>query len=142
MAQRHQALLESDPHATVLDAWLHASRANYVPSYQDEHAKWRWQDKWRSKGQGWVVPIPVGYGALTETQAAGSVQGARDTTTPLRFVEVLWSLGQWVSPHRLTDLEDLLWYAKHEAELGTMRCCNYCNTEPESDEDADDAYVY
>lgn len=142
LAERGAALKERHPEATVLDAWLHASRANYSPSYQDEQGRWHWQDQSHTKGQGWIVPIPVGYGALTEAHPAGTVRGARDTKTPVQFVEMLWSLGQWVSPHRLHRLEDLLWYSDCDVELGIMRCHNDRSAESAIDEDADDTPIY
>lgn len=34
-------------------------------------------------------------------------------------------MGQWISPHRLKSLDDLLWYARTEGETQTTyRCCN------------------
>jgi CRISPR-associated protein Csy2 len=71
------------------------------------------------------VPIPVGYAALSELHPGGSVASARDEHTPFRFVETLWSMGQWVSPHRLKKLDDLLWYAATEGETPDVyHCCN------------------
>jgi CRISPR-associated protein Csy2 len=55
------------------------------------------------------------------------VASARDAHTPFRFVETLWSMGQWVSPHRLKKLDDLLWYASTEGNAeapDVYRCCN------------------
>lgn len=126
---RLQHLQATQPEATLLDAWLHASRFNYEP-VKDAHGdfppdgKVQWQDPWRKKGDGWVVPIPVGYAALTASHAAGTVANARDMTTPLRFVESIYSMGEWISPHRLEKLEHLLWWAESDAEKGVYRCRN------------------
>ena len=126
---RLQHLQATKPEATLLDAWLHASRFNYEP-VKDAHGdfppdgKVQWQDPFRPKGSGWVVPIPVGYAALSATHAAGTVANARDMTTPLRFVESIYSMGEWISPHRLETLEQLLWWAESDAEKGVYRCRN------------------
>ncbi len=123
LEERFQKLLEENPTVTRLDAWLSLARIN-----------WRWQSeenspekgKWQHDRQqlGWVVPIPLGYGALTELQAAGTVANTRDNTTDFRFVESLYGIGQWISPHRLQSPQDFLWYADSEKETGLYRCRN------------------
>jgi CRISPR-associated protein Csy2 len=118
LAKRHQELLAQNAEATRLDAWLSLSRINWR---YDEPAK---QWKHDRENLGWIVPIPVGYGALTDTQAAGQVANARDATTPFRFVESLYSIGQWLSPHRLQTPQELLWYADSQPEQGLYRCRN------------------
>ena len=68
--------------------------------------------------------MPVGYGALGPVHAAGSVPNARDATTPFRFVESLYSIGEWIGPHRLQKPQDLLWYADSQPDEGLYRCRN------------------
>ena len=74
---------------------------------------------------GWLVPMPVGYGALSELYEPGSVSNVRDITVPFRFVESLYSVGQWLSPHRLTSIEQLLWHTESDVEHGLYSCRNY-----------------
>lgn len=113
------------PAATVLDAWLSRSRWNwsYQPSDSQHPGKGRWQHD-RGKGSGWIVPIPVGYAALSPLQPPGSVAHTRDGCVPFCCVESLYSLGEWISPHRLHAAEQLLWYAGGEPEQGRYRCLN------------------
>ncbi|MFT3760538.1 type I-F CRISPR-associated protein Csy2 [Thauera sp.] len=118
LEQRHQDLQAQQPDTTRLDTWLSLSRIN-----------WRWQEnngQWQHdrKGLGWIVPIPLGYGALGELQPAGSVANARDRDTPFRFVESLYGIGQWISPHRLHNTRQLLWYADSQPDDGLYRCRN------------------
>lgn len=116
-------LRESDSNATALQALLDLSRFNYRSYRTDENAvAWRHD---RPLDAGWVVPIPVGYTALSELYAGGSVAHARDADTPVRFVEGVCSLGQWISPHRLSSVEDLLWQSSYDADTGTYRCRNH-----------------
>lgn len=136
----HNTSNTSQPNATLLDAWLDASRFNYQ-SQTDAEGKLYWGDPQRKKGSGWIVPISVGYAALTPQHPAGSVLNARDTSVPLRFVEPVHSLGEWVSPHRLHSLSALLWYAHTDSALGLYRCCNYYQ-QPENLEGDDEAYEY
>jgi CRISPR-associated protein Csy2 len=53
------------------------------------------------------------------------VANARDASTPFRFVESVYSVGQWVSPHRLQEATQLLWFTDHQAEAGLYRCRNH-----------------
>lgn len=137
LAQRHDSLLAEDAQATRLDAWLSLSRINYTWRNEAEEIdateaggeiKGKWQHD--RDGLGWLVPIPVGYGALTDVQAAGSVANARDNTTPFCFVESLLGIGQWLSPHRLQNPEQLLWYADSQPEQGLYRCRNDYHATP------------
>ena len=130
LAQLLGDLQADKPAADVLDAWLDLSRWNQ----RCIDGKWV-----ADKRQGWTVPIPVGYVGLSELHASGTVAGARDSGTPFRFVETLWSIGQWVSPHRLQGLDDLLWYAQQEGagddgDKPIYRCRNdYKPSPPRSD---------
>ena len=125
LQQKLAEIQRATPEANALDAWLDLSRLNYrAISGSDavEGSPSEWQSDVRP---GWTVPIPVGYAALSELHPAGSVVNARDDNTPFRFVETLWSIGQWVSPHRLKKLDDLLWYASTEGDTQAVySCCN------------------
>ena len=70
------------------------------------------------------MPLPIGYAGISPLYAAGEVENARDSTTPFRFVESLHSLGQWISPHRLDGLNQLLWTQESDADKGIYRCIN------------------
>ncbi|MFA9441615.1 type I-F CRISPR-associated protein Csy2 [Uliginosibacterium sp. sgz301328] len=122
---RHQAMLAQNPGSTRLDAWLSLSRINWhytAPVEGDDKDKGGWTHD--RKGLGWVVPIPVGYGVLSGPHSAGSVANARDASVPFCFVESLYSVGQWLSPHRLQSPEQLLWYANSQPQDGLYRCRN------------------
>ena len=133
LESRLQELQAADPAASPLDAWLDLSRltwraelpqsdelANPVdPTAPSGKIEWK-----HNRDQGWIVPIPVGYGALSPLHPAGSVARARDATTPFRFVESIYSIGQWLGPHRLDDVSQMLWYADYDEENGLYRCAN------------------
>lgn len=115
-------LQAENPAATRLDAWLSLSRINwrYQPDEKDGKGEWI-NDR---KGQGWIVPIPIGYGALSDVHGPGSVANARDASTPFRFVESLYSHGEWISPHRLQSPQQMLWYADSRPDGGLYRSRN------------------
>ena len=114
----------TQPDSNALDALLDLSRLNIEPvvSQADEAGlpvKWEIRRK-----PGWLVPLPIGYAGISTLYAPGEVENARDAATPFRFVESLYSLGEWVSPHRLNDLSQLLWTQETDAANGIYRCIN------------------
>ncbi|MDC8784381.1 type I-F CRISPR-associated protein Csy2 [Roseateles koreensis] len=112
LSQRLTTLQAEQPDATTLDAWLDLSRLNHR-AVQATNDKGEDTVSWvTDPREGWTVPIPVGYAGLSELHEPGSVANARDRVTPFRFVDSIWSIGQWISPHRLQDLDDLFWYAQ------------------------------
>lgn len=115
-----------NPNATRLDAWLSLARVDRHYEPEANQGKGGWTSS-RQSGSGWIVPIPVGYGALSSLYESGSVPNARDATTPFRFVECLYSAGEWIGAHRLRAPKDLLWYADSQTDQGLYRCRNdYC----------------
>lgn len=129
LQQHHAALRVQQPAASLLDAWLDVCRLKHRaeqvmttdPKTGDEVTTAEWS---LLRAKGWIVPIPVGYGALSDLHEPGAVLGARDSTVPFRFVESLYSLGQWISPHRLQGTQDLLWSDHHDVDAGLYRCVN------------------
>jgi len=158
LAHRLCRLRDTIANTTLLDAWLHAARFNLEPLKPDvgqsaPAGKQVWADPWRGAGSGWTVPIPVGYAALSPRHVPGEVLNARDATVHLRFVESVYSMGEWISPQRLTHLDQLLWYAETDEALGLYRCRNGYAPDPVRrpslggdydpvDTNGDDVYLY
>ncbi len=130
LLQRRLAdLAVNTPAATALDALLDLSGFNWRPlrpegSDEADGQTLRKVEWAHDRTEGWIVPIPVGYGALSEVHPAGSVRNARDGETDFRFVESLYSIGEWVSPHRLESACQLLWYGHSDVSAGLYRCRN------------------
>ncbi len=128
---RLEAMRANTPEAqpTLLDAWLDLARINYrattttvwnaAGDTSTEAVEWAADPR-----PGWLVPIPVGYAALSDLHPPGTVAGARDMGAPFRFVEGVYSIGQWVSPHRLDALAQLTWRPEHTPATGLYRCTN------------------
>jgi len=122
--QSHFESLKADqPETTLLDAWLDLSRFNHqcVSSEAEGDTEFEWQVQTKP---GWLVPIPVGYGALSELFDSADVLNTRDEETPFRFVESLYSIGQWISPHRINSIDELMWFDDSEPEQGIYRLKN------------------
>lgn len=134
--ERMQALKQDDDAASPLDAWLSLARTNWRYEVGDERSDEDHksdtpgkpdksnQGEWTHDRRGWLVPIPIGYGGLGELHEASSVANARDPNIPFRFVESLYSVGQWLSPHRLQSPRQMLWYPDSEPDIGLYRCRN------------------
>lgn len=106
-------LQEQHPEASMLNAWLDLSRFNY--GYDaDRPEKQQWTPLRQQPG--WLVPIPIGYSALSDEISADSIANARDPHTPLRFVEPLFSMGEWRSPHRVNRIEEMLWRIRPDTD--------------------------
>jgi len=123
--ERFASMQNDDPNCTRLDAWLSVARLNYRWVSDTEDSE---KGKWQHDRQGAIVPIPLGYGSLTDLQEKGTVANARDMTTDFQFVESLYGIGQWISPHRIEEVQQLLWYPEFQPDLGVYRCSNdYAN---------------
>ncbi len=118
-----ESLRRRAPQANALDALLDLSRLNVEPDIPnpDKPGETTWGI--RSK-PGWLVPLPIGYAALTEAYEPGQVKDARDESVPFRFVECLYSLGEWVSPHRMESFAQMLWTHEADTDKGIYRCVN------------------
>jgi len=116
-----------DEKSTLFDAWLDLSRLNWRAhkvqaggdSSEEDLAKAEWR---HDRSDGWIVPIPIGYRAISKRYQPGVVTNARDDRTHFRFVESIYSIGQWIGPHHLTDVRQMLWYAQTDVEEGLYRC--------------------
>lgn len=116
-------LAEMEAPATALDALLDLVRLNVEPvaTNPEKPENVEWQVR---KRPGWLVPLPIGYAGISQLYPPGEVENPRDEATPFRFVESLYSLGQWIGPHRLTELQQLLWHTESDADAGLYRCVN------------------
>lgn len=92
----------------------------------EKKPKVKWQIRRKT---GWTVPLPVGYAGLSPLYNPGDVANTRDMSTPFRFVERIYTLGEWVSPHRMETMAQLLWRAETDTVLkeGIYRCVNHYN---------------
>lgn len=122
LSSRLQELQRTNLDATAFDAWLDLSRitqrATYTEKEEGEIVEWTVDEK-----PGWLVPIPVGYAGITSVHQPGTVANSRDPSLTFQFVETVYSIGRWVSPHRMTDVGDLLWYQGEFHANEDLYCC-------------------
>lgn len=142
---------QKNPNAEMLDAWLDFSARQYkaVPVLEKDETlsmetKANWEYKASTQFPGWLVPITIGYRAISELYDAGIVANTRDPSVPFCFTEAVYSIGEWLSPHRINDLRQVIWrYA--QPEQGWYLCKQTINTIQEVGnevEDEMDQYIF
>ncbi|MHB8056794.1 MAG: type I-F CRISPR-associated protein Csy2 [Desulfuromonadaceae bacterium] len=131
LAEHAQQCRGQDPSAEQLDAWLDFSAIKFQAERPDgvvdeqTAADWRYVPK---PDRGWLVPMATGYRGISDLYEPGVVARSRDSTTPFRFVESVYSVGEWLSPHRVSKLEQLIWRYHAEPETGWYLCRNLYQT--------------
>ncbi|KFI21589.1 type I-F CRISPR-associated protein Csy2 [Nitrosococcus oceani] len=134
LADHLDDLQRQNPQAEPLDAWLDFAALKYQATAPNESKADNTPVEWKSvpkPANGWLVPITIGYRAISELYEPGTVARTRDIRTPFRFVEAVYSLGQWLSPHRITRWEDLLWHYQADPDSGWYLCANQWQPEEE-----------
>lgn len=107
LAQHFTECLAQDPQAEMIDAWLDFATMTYRAEQQeDDSVQWQYQPK---PAKGYLVPLMVGFTPISPLYAPGGVAKTRDPSTPFRFVEAAYGVGEWRSPHRVTDIHQLIW---------------------------------
>ena len=86
---------------------------------------------------GYLVPLTVGYRAVSPLAEAGTVPTARNQSMPFCLAEPVHAIGEWRSPHRIRDLNEILW--RYETAPGYYLCRTGAETEaPDAEIDFSD----
>jgi CRISPR-associated protein Csy2 len=88
----------------VIDAMLDYLKVMHR-SEKDSDGNVKWTS--RRKTSGWIVPVATGFHGITDLCKA---QNQRDPDTPHRFAETIATLGEFVMPYRIKDLDHMLWH--------------------------------
>jgi CRISPR-associated protein Csy2 len=88
-------------------------------SAQDNEGNVTWTSSRLSPG--WLVPIATGFQGISEL---GTAKHQRDNSTPHRFAESVVTLGEFVMPYRIKDLDNMLWQYHVEPEQNLYLCQN------------------
>ncbi len=128
LSAHHQLLQTTNPRIELMDAWLDFAALKYkaIPELKEgeaptEQTKAKWERIAKPAG-GWLVPITTGFKAISPLYENGEVARSRDPNTPFRFVESVYSVGEWLSPHRVQDLEHIVW--RYQADGDWYLCQN------------------
>jgi CRISPR-associated protein Csy2 len=77
----------------------------YHQCEQTEDGEVSWISK--RKTSGWIVPIATGFQGISEL---GLAANQRDPEVPHRFAESVVTLGEFMMPHRIKHLDEMLWH--------------------------------
>ncbi|MFT5721476.1 MAG: CRISPR-associated protein Csy2 [Motiliproteus sp.] len=135
-------LRQSNPQTEAIDAWLDFAALKYQAEQPEEETAADVPVAWQripKPASGWIVPITIGYRGISELHEPGTVTRTRDGKTAFRFVESVYSIGQWLSPHRVTLLDDLVWHYDADPDAGWYLCTN--NWQPPL-EDSDSPFIH
>lgn len=102
-------LQQTNPQATALDALIETATLHHSPQPDN-----KWQANSIKTGYGWLVPIPVGYQAISPKFEPNTLLNCRSNEYPSQYVECLYSLGKWVFPYRLREsFANSFWRYQH-----------------------------
>ncbi len=131
LEQHYESLKKTDESIEKIDAWLDFSSLKYQAenltnnddaiNNNNNLATWNLVPK---PAGGWLVPINIGYCAISKIYEPGEVLSTRDQRTSFRFVESAYSIGEWISPHRVSDFSQLFWDYEAQPEKGWYICKN------------------
>ena len=119
LAERRDLMIQAmkDEGLDALDALLSYLKIMHRSERDEKTDKVTWTSK--RKTNGWLVPIAVGFQGISEL---GKAANQRDHDTPHRFAESVVTLGEFKMPHRIEDLDDVLWQYHVETEQNLYLC--------------------
>lgn len=88
----------------AIDALLEFVKVKHR-SEQKENGEVEWTSSRAVKG--WIVPVATGFQGLTEL---GKAKNQRDSNVLHRFAESVVTLGEFIMPYRIKNLDDMLWH--------------------------------
>lgn len=106
----------------ALDAILDYLKVSYS-STLDEDGEVVWSAN--RKSSGWIVPIAIGFQGISEL---GQATNQRDFKTQHRFAESVITLGEFVMPYRIRNIDQMLWQYKVDLEQNLYLCQNQLTT--------------
>lgn len=112
-----QQLQKAEPSATALDTLVEVATLHHEPVDSTANPN-GWQSRSVQTGRGWLVPMPVGFQAISQPFEPGQMENCRTDAYPSRYVEAVYSLGKWVFPHRLTsEFTNCFWRYSQNQDL-------------------------
>jgi CRISPR-associated protein Csy2 len=117
MAQGHDAL-------TALLNYIKVTHRAEAPESPDtDEAAPTKKTVWHSKRKaaGWIIPIAVGFQGISPL---GKAANQRDSETEHRFAESIVTLGEFIMPYRIRNIDEVLWRYHCDLEHDLYLCQN------------------
>ena len=83
----------------------------------DDKGKVTWTSSRKTKG--WIVPIATGFHGISDL---GKAENQRDPDTRHRFAESIVTLGEFIMPYRIDNLDNMLWHTQADLENNLYLC--------------------
>ncbi|KGQ69418.1 CRISPR-associated protein Csy2 [Chelonobacter oris] len=109
-----RTLQQKNETATALDALIEAVMLHHIPQ-QNKQGGTDWYAQSEKHGRGWLVPMPIGYQGISACFDPGVMRHSRNPEYVGRYVEAIYSLGKWVFPYRIDDLQHAFWHYRYDA---------------------------
>ena len=103
---------DEDPMTTILDYLTLQHR-----SEQNDKEEITWTSK--RKIAGWILPIAVGFYGVTPL---GRAKNQRDPDKPHCFAESIVTLGEFIMPYRIKDIDMMLWHYDYNSKDRLYLC--------------------
>jgi CRISPR-associated protein Csy2 len=110
-----------------IDALLKYLKVSHC-SEIDESGKVVWSSKKNSGG--WIVPIAVGFNGVSDV---GIAENQRDSETLHRFAESIVTLGEFVMPYKVENVDEILWSYKYDEKNNLYLCEQNASCEKQRD---------
>jgi len=111
-----QELQKKNPDSTAFDALVETATIHHIPNNSQSGAD-DWSNESIKTGRGWLVPMPVGFQAISPLFPPETHQHTRNPEYPSQYVEAVYSLGKWVFPSRLPEeFSDCFWRYSYDSE--------------------------
>jgi CRISPR-associated protein Csy2 len=119
LVERRDLMIQAmqDEGLDALDALLSYLKVMHRSKQDEKTDKVTWTIQ--RKTNGWLVPIAVGFQGISEL---GKAANQRDPDTPHRFAESVVTLGEFKMPHRIENLDDVLWQYHVDTEQNLYLC--------------------
>ncbi len=100
----------------AIDALLDYMTVKHSSQVNDS-GKVTWTSNRKTKG--WIVPIATGFHGISDL---GNAENQRDPDTPHRFAESIVTLGEFIMPYRIDNLDNMLWHTHIDEENNLYLC--------------------
>ncbi|MBN3214856.1 type I-F CRISPR-associated protein Csy2 [Pectobacterium polaris] len=121
-----QTLQQTNPQAELIDAWLDFAALKMRAERDPNGSNVQWQYQPKPGGGGFLIPLMIGYRAISPLYSPGEVDKTRDPHTPFCFAEAAYGIGEWQGAHRISDIRQILW--EHDYQNGDYHCRQLADT--------------
>lgn len=122
LVDRSDLMAINEQDQETVSHWLSFSALKYqsveLKKYDESQDREESYIEWQriAKPAGYLVPIQIGYKAISPLYEAGTVANVRDIETSVSFVEAVHSIGEWVgAPSRISSMDQILWRYHYHA---------------------------